>query len=164
MFNIGDKIVYPVQGVGVIDLIEEKEFNGEMQTYYKINIVSNSLRLLLPSSRLKACNIRLISDPDTLDNVLNNIPSITDTQDDLCNSSCKERISVNNDKIKSGTLIDYIQVISTLSTIKKQHTLNASESQMLKSTRKVLIDEISLTKNVTTIEAQGILDSSLNLA
>lgn len=164
MFNIGDKIVYPVQGVGVIDLIEEKEFNGEMQTYYKINIVSNSLRLLLPSSRLKASNIRLISDPDTLDNVLNDIPSITDTQDDLCNSSCKERISVNNDKIKSGTLIDYIQVISTLSTIKKQHTLNASESQMLKSTRKVLIDEISLTKNVTNIEAQGILDSSLNLA
>ena len=73
MFNIGDKIVYPVQGVGVIDLIEEKEFNGEMQTYYKINIVNNSLKLLLPSSRLKASNISIIRDSYTLENVLNNL-------------------------------------------------------------------------------------------
>ena len=50
MFNIGDKIVYPVQGVGVIDLIEEREFKGEMQDFYKIHLISNSLKVMLPSA------------------------------------------------------------------------------------------------------------------
>lgn len=164
MFNIGDKIVYPVQGVGIIDLIEEKEFQGELQDYYKIHLISNSLKVMLPSKRLFDSNIRLISDSNTLDKVLGNISSLTTSPEELTTSTCKERIFTNTNKIKSGTLVDYVEVISSLTNLKKQHTLNASESQMLKSTRKLLIDEISLIKDITNTEASDLLDSSLGLA
>ena len=48
MFNIGDKIVYPSQGIGVIDIIEEKEFKGEKQKYYTIQLCNNTMKLTLP--------------------------------------------------------------------------------------------------------------------
>ena len=68
MFNIGDRIVYPSQGIGVIDIIEEKEFRGEKQKYYTIQLCHNSMKLTLPSSRIEPSNMRLISDCKTLDN------------------------------------------------------------------------------------------------
>ena len=61
MFNIGDKIVYPGQGIGVVDCIEEMEFKGERQNYYKIDIVNSTMKLKLPVSRVEFTNIRLIS-------------------------------------------------------------------------------------------------------
>ena len=73
MFNIGDKIVYPSQGIGVIDIIEEKEFKGEKQKYYTIQLFNNTMKLTLPFSRIEPSNMRLISDSKTLDNCLKHI-------------------------------------------------------------------------------------------
>ncbi|WP_370830872.1 CarD family transcriptional regulator [Clostridium sp.] len=72
MFNIGDKIVYPGQGIGVVDCIEEMEFKGERQNYYKIDIVNSTMKLKLPVSRVEFTNIRLISNSKEIDTDLNN--------------------------------------------------------------------------------------------
>ena len=163
MFNIGDKIFCPSQGVGVVDVIEEKEFRGEMQKYYNIHLLNNSLKIMLPSSRLAISNIRLVSDQTTLDHVLNNVNDYATGEEELNSSNCKERIANNTTKLKSGTLEDYIGVITDLTHIKMNHTLNTSENQMLNSTRKVLIEEISLIKDISNNEASDLLDTSLSI-
>lgn len=164
MFNIGDKIVYPIQGVGVVDLIEEREFKGEMQNFYKIHLFSNSLKVMLPSNRLEDCNIRLLSNVETVDKIFSNIPYFVSSAKDNTYTNSKERLTDNTLKIKSGTLKDYMEVIFQLSHVKKEHTLNSSETQMLNNAKKLVIDEISLVKDITSNEASDILDKSLKLA
>lgn len=164
MFKKGDKIVYPVQGVGIIDLIEEKEFKGEMQSFYKIHLLNNSLKVMLPSTRVPDSNIRLISDSSTLDDILNNISDLTINLENTKDISSKERITNNTIKMKVGTLKDYMEVLINLSQVKLQHSLNASESQMLSNSKKFIVSEISLIKSISKDDAEILLNNSLNLS
>ena len=66
--------------------------------------------------------------------------------------------------MKSGTLKDYMEVLFDLSHVKKEHTLNSSETQMLNNVRKLVIDEISIVKDISNNEAADMLDNSLKLA
>ena len=143
MFNVGDKIVYPSQGVGVIELIGEMVFKGETQEYYKIHIFNNNMTLTLPVSRVGDLNIRLVSDSETLDNALENMKDFTNDLDALNKSDFKERASINTQKIKSGTLVDYLEVICNLTKVKEQHSLNSSEKDTSRKTMKILIEEMS---------------------
>lgn len=163
MFNVGDKIVYPSQGVGIIDVVEEKEFLGEMQKYYRIHLVNNNLKLMLPANRSEICNLRLISDPSILDKTLNNINEFSTELEELNSSNCKMRLHDNTIKFKLGTLKDYIEIISNLTQVSKDHNLNTSEKQMLTNTKKFLINEICLSKEISNTEATILLDNSLSL-
>lgn len=161
-FNIGDKIVYPNQGVGVIDFIEEKEFKGKKEKYYKIHLVNNTLRLSLPLSRVKASNIRLISDSKTLDSKLNHIKDYVNEVEKLAKINYKERNEMYSNKVKSGTLEDLLEIISNLTELKTIHNLNSMEKMILRNTKKILIDEIAQSKRISIDEASYILDLCIN--
>lgn len=161
MLNIGDRIVYPNQGVGVIHVIEEKEFKGEMQQYYNIHLLNNSLKLMLPFDRLANSNIRLLSNSFDLDAVLHDTKDCILNYEEVTITNCKDRIANNTLKVKSGTLKDSVEVYFNLSQVKKQHPLNTSENQMLNTTKKVLVEEISLVKNITRVEATDLLENTL---
>jgi len=155
LFNIGDKIVYPSQGIGVIDIIEEKEFRGETQKYYTIQLCHNSMKLTLPFSRIEPSNMRLVSDSTTLDTCLKHLNQFVVETGELSKVNFKER------KIKSGALDDYLEVICNLTQLKMEHNLNSSEKQMLTSTKKIVIEEISQAKNLSNDEATSLLDVSM---
>lgn len=162
LFSIGDKVVYPRQGIGIIDSMEKQEFCGELQTYYKIKFIDNSLEIMLPSSRLESANIRLLSDSSTLDHVLENIHEFAGDLNDLYGCSLKERMVKNSVKFNSGTLKDYIEVLCNLTEINKEHSLNSSEKQMLNNTKSFLIDEIRLVKDIPATKATNILNESIS--
>ena len=161
-FNIGDKIVYPNQGVGVIDFIEEKEFKGKKEKYYKIHLVNNTLRLSLPLSRVKASNIRLISDSKTLDSKLNHIKDYVNEVEKLAKINYKERNEMYSNKVKSGTLEDLLEIISNLTELKTIHNLNSMEKMIWRNTKKIHIDEIAQSKRISIDEASYILDLCIN--
>lgn len=164
MFNIGDKIVYPIQGAGIIDVIEEKEFHGEKQKYYNISFINNNMKMMLPSNRVANSNMRLTTNPSILDNILLNLNNFNTSFDSLNNTNSKERIEINNNKIKSGSLEQLVEVIVTLSNIKKQHPLNSSENQIFLKAKRLFIDEICLVKNISKSEADNIIEEKLNQA
>lgn len=159
MFKKGDMIVYPNQGIGVIDLIEEKEFKGDLKKFYNIHLLNNSLKLMMPVSKVENSNIRLISDSTSLDSALEKIKLTKPNEEKLINKNCKERLEYNRDRIKSGTIDDYLNVYSDLSYVRKQHSLNSSENQMYNTTRKILIEEISLVKGISKTDAEKMLVS-----
>lgn len=161
MFNIGDKIVYPNQGIGIIDIIEEKELKGEKQKYYIIQLFNNTLKLMLPFSRVKPSNIRLISDSKTLDNSLKHINKFAVEPGQLAKVNFKERKAINELKIKTGTLDDYLEVIYNLTQLKVESNLNSSEKQMLSNAKRIVIEEISQSKNLSSDEATSLLDVSI---
>ena len=164
MFNIGDKIVYPIQGAGIIDVIEEKEFKGEMRTYYNISLINNSMKLMLPSNKAENSNMRLISNYSTLDNILLHLNDYSIPKNNINNSNSKERLEANTQKIKSGSLEELVEVIVSLSDLKKEHPLNSSENQLFLKAKRLLIDEMCLVKNITKSEADALLDEKLKLA
>ena len=156
-FNIGDKIVYPNQGVGVIDVIEEKEFKGRIEKYYKIHLVNNTMRLSLPLSRVKSSNIRHISDSETLDCKLHHINDYVNEVEKLAKINYKERNEIYSTKVKSGTLEDLLEIISNLTELKTIHSLNSMEKMILRNTKKILIDEIAQSKKISIDEASYLL-------
>ena len=162
MFNIGDKIDYPVQGVGIVDFIAEKELFGETKQFYNIHLINNTMKVLLPTSRAESFNIRLISNNETLDELLLNLNTIKENVAKLDNLNCKQRIQLNTNKIKSGLLSDLIEVIFNLSNVKKSHALNSCETQQLKNAKKLLADEVCLIKNISSSEANSFLTDKLS--
>lgn len=162
MLNIGDKIVYPRQGVGVISLIEDKEFNGEIHKYYIINIMHNSLKLMLPADKAEYYKLRPLSNEDDLDCVLNDISTFHNTTDlPHSRASFKKRLQENTDKIKEGSLQNCVQVVCQLTDANRIHPLNTSEKELLNNTKKILTDEISIVKNISLSEATDLLDNVL---
>ena len=164
MFNIGDRIVYPRQGVGVINLIEEKEFNGKLQKYYNIQILHNSLKLMLPASSAETCHLRHISDEKELDDMLYEINNYhcAPIEAPRTRAISKERLQNNTDNIKKATLKNCAEVICELTEANKTHPLNTSEKELLNNTKKIIVDEISLVKHISVHEASDLLNNSLN--
>lgn len=161
MFNIGDKIVYPCQEIGVIDCIEEREFKGEKQKFYKIDIFNSTMKLTYPMNRIEDSNIRLVSESKDIDSYLEDFSKTTLTVEEIKSTTAKERMSINSKKIKDGTLKDYLDVILNLSEVMKNGNINANEKQVLNSTKSLVAEEISQSKNISLDEEKNLLDESL---
>lgn len=163
MFSIGDNVVYPMQGIGIIDRIENKVFSGKNREYIIIKILSNNLEIMIPSDRILTSHLRMISDYSTLENVLSNLADKTNIENNKIEDiSSKERYQSNMNKIKSGSLQDSAEVVYDLVKMNKIKSLNTSEKQLLKTAHKLLVDEISLIKNITENEAQDFINLNIN--
>lgn len=161
MFNIGDKIVYPSQGVGVIDSIQEREFKGEKQDYYGINIYNSTMKLTLPLSRLESSNIRPVSSSDIIEYNLNNFDRFIVNDEEIKRYNSKERIAVNSSKLKNGTLNDYLEVICNLTQVMSQNNLNSNEKQLLQNAKSFIIEEICQSKSISLVDAEALLETAI---
>ncbi|WP_444546596.1 CarD family transcriptional regulator [Clostridium weizhouense] len=159
LFKAGDKVVYPMQGIGIIEKFEEKIFSGQKKQYCIIKMLKNNMEIMIPTDRLSSSNIRMISDIKTLENILSHIQNNSQIQEDL---TSKQRYQINMEKIKTGSLRDSAEVVYDLTLINKQKSLNSSEKQILNTAKKLLIDEITLIKNISEIEATNLLKSTIN--
>ena len=68
MFNVGDKIVYPMHGAGTIDSIEEKDILGEKQSYYILKMPSN-VKVMIPTAKAEEVGVRNIIDKQSAEKV-----------------------------------------------------------------------------------------------
>lgn len=160
LFQIGDKIVYPMQGAGIIQGIEEKEISGIIQKYYLIHILSNNMQVMIPWEKILNTGIRLVVDTSTLENVLLNFQGKElYTSESLTH---KERYQINMDKIRTGGLKEGFEVVHDLLLLNSRKPLNTSEKQMLGTARKILIGEMALIKEITETQANDLLDDCLN--
>lgn len=107
--------------------------------------------------------MRLISDIKTLENSLKHVDRFTEEAEKFSKINYKERRSVSKIKIKSGTFDEFLEVIFDLTQLKKWHSLNSSEKQMLNYIKKIVIEEIAQAKGLTSNEASELLDLSINL-
>ncbi|AWK52452.1 transcription factor YdeB [Clostridium beijerinckii] len=159
MFLIGDKVVYPMQGIGIIDRIEDKIFSGKNREYIIVKILSNSLEIMIPSDKISSSNLRKITDNSTLEDVLFDL---TNKNNNLEGISAKERYQNNMTKIKSGSLKDSAEVVYDLILMNKEKSLNTSEKQLFNTAHKFLVQEVSFIKDISETEATDFLNLNLN--
>lgn len=159
MFKIGDKVVCPLRGPGIVENIEEKNFLGEQQQYFIIKIINTDMTLMIPTAKIAASNVRLISDISTAEDAFTAILSYEETSAETVNA--KERRKMNMDKISSGSLRECAEVVRDLTHIHHKKSLNASEREMLMNARKFVINEVSLVKNISEAQASSLIDDLL---
>ncbi|HHB1441298.1 MULTISPECIES: CarD family transcriptional regulator [Bacillus] len=158
LFQIGDKIVYPMNGAGVIEAIEEKEILGTIRQYCVIRIISKDMQVMLPMDQLQKSGIRYIVDKGTLDDILLEFQN-GESDPSL---SWKQRYTMNMEKMKNGNLQDSAEVVRDLLRRNKERALNASEKQMLDNARKMMISEVALVQNVSENQATEFLQDTIN--
>ncbi|MBL4953056.1 CarD family transcriptional regulator [Neobacillus sp. OS1-32] len=157
MFHVGDSIVYPMQGAGVIEAIEEKEILGEKHRYYLIKMPIRDMQVMIPTDKVKKSRIRLVADIPTLEHVLD-IFQYGQTDTTL---SMKERYKINTEKLRTGNIQEGAEVVRDLMRLNKKKTLNSSEKQMLESARKIFISELSIIRGITENQAIDLLNKKV---
>ena len=145
LFNIGDNIVYPMHGVGLIEAIEDKEISGETKQYYVIKMLIGNMQVMIPTGKILGSGIRPITNIIELKKILHIFQHVE--SDQLL--PWKERYKVNMDKIKTGKIKECAEVVRDLMRMKKEKALNSSEKKMLDNAHELLNSELGLIKGIT---------------
>ncbi len=153
MFNVGDKVVYPMYGAGVIESIEEKEILGEIRKYYVMRMPVGDMKVMIPISNVQNIGLRDVVDEDLINHVMDN----------MCNEEAdlsinwNQRYRANMDKVKSGDIFKVAEVVRSLMLRERDKGLSTGERKMLENAKQILISEFVLVKGIDEIEALGII-------
>ena len=140
MFNIGDKVVYPRHGAGVIDGIEEKEVLGEKCKYYVIRIALGDMRVMVPIDKMEAHGIRDITSKNKIDDIYN----ILSGETSCMYKNWSKRYRENQTRIRKGDIFEISEIVKNLTVIDREKKLSTGEKRMLESARQLLISELML--------------------
>lgn len=157
MFKIGDKVVYPMHGAGVIEKIEEKEILGEVKSYYILHIPYGRMQVMVPVDKCKEAGLRAIVSKDEVKKVLGVLSAPSTKMDDNWN----RRLRDNNAKLKSGDPSQVAEVIRNLSRIEREKKLSAGEKKLLGTARQILSSEIVLVEDLSEDDVDALIDNAI---
>ena len=139
MFNIGDKVVYPMHGAGVIQDIEEKNILGEKTSYYIIKM-PGEVKVMVPTAKAEEIGMRNIIDGETASKVF----QVLETDSTEMSLNWNKRYRDNMEKMKSGDIYEVADVVRNLSFKQKEKGLATGEKKMLSNAKQILISELVL--------------------
>ena len=157
MFNVGDKIVYPMHGAGTIDAIEEKDILGEKQSYYIIKM-PGEVKVMVPTNKAEQIGVRNIIGKEEATKVF----EILEENETEMSSNWNKRYRDNMDKMKSGSIYEVADVVRNLSFKQKEKGLSTGEKKMLYNAKQILISELVLAEHSTQDEVEQLVDNKIN--
>ena len=156
MYNKGDKIVYPMYGAGIVESMENKHIDGELQSYYVLNIPIGNLTIRISSAKAKVLSVRPVIHKDKILEELGGIIGVLIDMPDNWNLRYKE----NMDRIKSGELSQVAIVFRSLLLRERERGLSTAEKKMMTTTKQIILSELILSLDVDKHEAENILDET----
>lgn len=142
MFSIGDQVVHPMHGAGVIDAIVQERVAGNMKEYYVFKMPLCGLVLKIPVANSETIGIRPIISPEYAEKLIAAIPSL----ELEFNTNWNKRYQENLVRLKSGDLYEVARVIKSLMTREAQRGLSTGERKMLHNAKQILVSEVVLTQ------------------
>jgi CarD family transcriptional regulator len=159
LFQIGDKVVYPNQGVGVIENISTRAFGAAFERFYLLRF-GCSVTVLVPLSNAANIGLRRV----TKDREISRILSYLSTGWVAIPSDWKVRFKENTEKMQSGDLLRAAEVFKALLQIHLDKPLSFREKKMLDRARHMLVSEISIARGVAEVHAAGLMQRALDKA
>ncbi len=156
-FQIGEKVVYPNQGVGTIENISSRAFGSQFEKFYLLRFGSNSMTVMIPFSNVENVGLRKIAKAQEINRIL----------DFLATGRCqncgdwKTRFKENTEKMQSGSLYQAAEVLKGLLVLQTEKPLSFREKRMLDRARHLLVAEISIVRRVPEAAATELLAKSL---
>lgn len=144
MFNIGDRVVYPMHGAGVIESIEEKEILGARKRYYVMKLPLGEMKVLIPTDNISQVGLRGVIAKDDVSRVF----VVLQGEQPEMSANWNRRYRNHMEKIKSGDIFAVAEVVRNLMLRHRCKGLSTGESKMLDTARQILISELILVKGV----------------
>ena len=157
MFNIGDKIVYPMHGAGTIDAIEEKNILGEKHNYYIIKM-PGEVKVMVPTDKAEEVGVRNIINKEEAAKVM----SVLGQNETEMSQNWNKRYRDNMDKMKSGDVYEVADVVRNLSFKQKEKGLSTGEKKMLVNAKQILVSELTLAENSDKEKVEELVDDTIN--
>lgn len=158
VFQVGDKIVHPMHGAGVIDKIVNQKVNGVAREYYLLKLPLGGMVVMIPTENSSEIGVRAIVEPDEAAQVMAELPGI---QVDMI-QNWNRRYRENMLRIKSGDLREVARVVKGLTLRDGNRGLSTGERKMLHSAKQILLSELVLAQSITYEEAEKRINTALH--
>lgn len=157
MFNIGDKIVYPMYGAGVIESIEEKEVLGIKKKYYIMRLPIDNMKVMIPLDSMEDFRIRSVISYEEYKNIID----IFKKHYDGFLESWSKRYRSNMEKIKNGDIYGVAEVVKELMLREVKKGLSTGEKRILESAERILYSELMLVSGMEFESIKSIIKDAL---
>lgn len=157
MFKIGDKILYPMHGAGVIEKIEETEILGEKKAYYVLKISGRDIKIMVPVESSLRIGVRPVASMEEVRAAV----AVLEGETTEMSSNWNRRYRENTEKLKNGALDQVAEVVRNLSRSDRKRKLSAVETKMLINARQILISEFVLAGEMDVEEASDLIERAV---
>lgn len=159
MFNVGDKIVYPMHGAGIIEDIEEKEILGSMRKYYILNTPFSSMKVMIPVDKCEEIGVRGIISEEQVDQLF----EVLKAESTVMSDNWNKRYRANMDSMKTGDILAVAEVARNLYRIDQKKNLSNGEKQMLSNAMQIMSSELILVKDISLDEAKKLICENIDV-
>lgn len=154
MFNVGDKVVYPMHGAGIIEAVEEREVLGKSQQYYIMRMPIGDMKVMIPVDNGEDVGLRDVVSEEELAEVFR----ILRAEKSKMSQNWNRRYRANAEKLKTGDIFEVAEVVRNLTIRDKEKGLSTGERKMLDNARQILVSELVLARDIEEAEANKLID------
>lgn len=155
-FKVGDKAVYPAQGVAEIIKIEEKDIAGSRQRFYVLRILDTDRKIMVPVSNAGAVGLRQVISEEEILEIFDILKERTIAFD---KQTWNRRYRGFMDKIKTGSIYDVAEVLRDLYRLKTDKQLSFGERRMLDNARSLIVKEIAIAREQTEDDVKNEIEA-----
>ena len=156
-FQVGDKVIYPNHGLGIVERIEEKTILGTTCGFFHLRIVANDTTVLVPVANVDGVGLRKAITDEEVERIFN---LLSDGKIDN-HQNWKGRFKDNSDKMRTGSIYDMADVLKSLTFLSKSKSLSFREKRMLDRAKALIISEISEVMREKALEVEAKVDRAL---
>jgi CarD family transcriptional regulator len=155
MFAIGDKIVYPMHGAGIIESVEEKKILGEIRRYYILKVAFGDMKIMIPCDSSDMIGVREVIGADETPRVMDILAKASTEMSGNWNRRYRENMA----KLRTGETCNVAEVVRNLMRIDRVKKLSTGEKKMLVNAKQILISELILAAGVDAAELESKIET-----
>ena len=156
-YKMGDKVVYPNHGVGIIEQINFGVLNGRTEKYYMLKIYSSGLKVMVPATNAISVGLRpVIRNGETV-----KVLSFLEKGKPNSHHDWKHRFKENSERMRTGALIEVAAVLKSLVSLSRTKPLSFREKKMLERAKFLLVSELATARNTSPETMEDALVKSL---
>ena len=156
-FQVGDKVIYPNHGLGIVERIEDKTILGTTCWFYHLRIVANDTTVLVPLANVDGVGLRRAISDEEVERLFT---LLGDGKIDN-HQNWKGRFKDNSDKMRSGSIYEVADVLKSLTFLAKSKSLSFREKRMLDRAKFLIISEVSEVMRETALAIEARVDRAL---
>ena len=157
MLHVGDRVVYPMHGAGIISGIEECEVMGESKLYYILKMPLGNMKVMIPTDNVDNIGLRDVISMDGVDEV----KEVLHDAPEKVMGSWNKRFHANLDRLKSGDICDVAAVTRNLILQDRLRKISSGERRLLDLAKQILISELVYACDKTPEFVGGWMDEQL---
>ena len=158
VFHIGDKVVYPNHGVGIIEQISSLTIGATVEKFYHLKIAASSLKVKVPFANVGVIGMRRVVRNGEVEKIVDYLSS----GECINAADWKDRFKENSDRMRTGSLSDVAAVLKSLLILGQAKSLSFREKKMLERARYLLVSELAMAKNCEEILIEEMLSKALS--